>query len=65
MKIFLIISRKMSSEFYLDQFLKGVNSLPNELTGTLQQMKMLDRSIEFDKLQAEGILEVVLPYSCK
>jgi hypothetical protein len=55
----------MSSEFYLDQFLKGVNSLPNELTGTLEQMKMLDRSIEFEKVQAKAILEVVLPYSCK
>ena len=50
----------MSSEFYLDQFFKGVNSLPNELTGTLKQMTMLDRSIEFEKRQAEGILEVVI-----
>ncbi|CBY09529.1 unnamed protein product [Oikopleura dioica] len=45
-----------SSEFYLDQFLKGVNSLPNELTGTLEQMTLLDGSIELEKQQAERIV---------
>jgi len=51
-----------SSEFYLDQFLKGVNSLPNELTGTLEQMTLLDGSIELEKQQAERIVTVFLFY---